>query len=333
MRRILVIKLGALGDFVLAFGPFAAIRAAHKDAEITLLTTAPLARLAERAPWFDGVEIDRRAPWWEITQVWRLARQLRGFDFVYDLQTSARSASYFLLAGRPPWSGIARGASHPHANPGRSRMHTLERQREQLVMAGIREFPPSDLAWLATGGRDFDLPSPYALLVPGAAAHRPAKRWPAARFASLARHLAAAGLAPVLIGAGAERALGAAIRAEAPEAIDLIGRTELPDLGPIAARAALAVGNDTGPMHLIAALGRPVLVLFSSESDPALTAPQGPEGAPVSVLTSRTLADLPLERVVAALPSPHRREPDPEQLSPCPKSASPTDPSEASTHR
>lgn len=137
----------------------------------------------------------------------------------------------------------------------------------------------------------------------------------------------------MLIGAGAERALGAAIRAEAPEAIDLIGRTELPDLGPIAARAALAVGNDTGPMHLIAALGRPVLVLFSSESDPALTAPQGPEGAPVSVLTSRTLADLPLERVVAALPSPHRREPDPEQLSPCPKSASPTDPSEASTHR
>ncbi|HTU53375.1 MAG TPA: glycosyltransferase family 9 protein [Acetobacteraceae bacterium] len=337
MRRILVIKLGALGDFVLAFGPFAAIRAAHGDvhrgAEITLLTTAPFAPLAERAPWFDRVVIDRRAPWWKIAELWRLARLLRGFDFVYDLQTSARSASYFLLAGRPPWSGIARGASHPHANPARNRMHTLERQREQLAMAGIGEFPPPDLAWLKAGGRSFDLPHPYALLVPGAAAHRPAKRWPAARFASLTRHLAAAGFAPVLIGAAAERALGEAIRAEAPEAIDLIGRTELPDLGPIAAGAALAVGNDTGPMHLIAALGTPVLVLFSSESDPALTAPRGPEGEPVSVLTSRTLADLPLERVVEALPSPHRREPDPEQLSPCLKSASPTGPSAASTDR
>jgi ADP-heptose:LPS heptosyltransferase len=335
--RILVIKLGALGDFVLAFGPFAAIRAAHPDAEITLLTTAPFASLAERAPWFDRVAIDRRAPWRKIAELWRLARLLHGFDFVYDMQTSARSAVYFRLAGRPPWSGIARGASHPHANPARNRMHTLERQREQLAMAGIREFSPPDLAWLATGGRSFDLPRPYALLVPGAAAHRPAKRWPAERFAALARHLAGTGLAPVLIGAGAERALGEAIRAAAPEAIDLIGRTELPDLGAIAAGAALAVGNDTGPMHLIAALGRPALVLFSSESDPALTAPRGtsrgPEGAPVSVLTSRNLADLPLERVVEALPSPHRREPEPEQLSQCLKSAFPTDPSAASPSR
>ena len=331
--RILVIKLGALGDFVLAFGPFAAIRAAHPDAEITLLTTAPFAPLAERAPWFDRVAIDRRAPWWKIAELRRLARLLRGFDFVYDLQTSTRSAAYFRLAGRPPWSGIARGASQPHANPARNRMHTLERQREQLAMAGIREFPPPDLAWLAAGGRSFDLPRPYALLVPGAAAHRPAKRWPAERFAALARHLAAAGLAPVLIGAGAERALGAAIRAAAPEAIDLIGRTELADLGPLAAGAALAVGNDTGPMHLIAALGIPSLVLFSAESDPALTAPRAPGTMPVSVLTARTLADLPLDRVVAALPSPHRREPDPEQLSPCPKSASPTDPSAASPSR
>jgi ADP-heptose:LPS heptosyltransferase len=308
LKRILVIKLGALGDFCLAFGAFAAIRAAHPDAEITLLTTAPFAPLAGRAPWFDRVAVDRRAPWWDLAQAWRLARQLRGFDFVYDLQTSSRSASYFWLAGRPPWSGVARGASHPHANPARNRMHTLERQREQLAMAGLRDFPEPDLGWLAAGGEKFALPAPYALLVPGAAAHRPAKRWPAELFAALARHLAAIGLAPVLVGAEAERALGAAIRAAAPEAIDLIGRTELADLGPLAAGAALAAGNDTGPMHLIAALGRPALVLFSAESDPALTAPRGPGGCRADVLAVRNLAELPLERVVAALPSPHRAD-------------------------
>jgi ADP-heptose:LPS heptosyltransferase len=332
LRRILVIKLGALGDFVLTFGPFAAIRAAHPSAEITLLTTAPFGPLAGRAPWFDRVMIDPRAPFWRMGAHLRLARALRGFDFVYDLQTSARSGQYFRWAGRPPWSGIARGASHPHANPGRNRMHTFERQREQLAMAGIGDFPTPDLAWLATGGRRFDLPKRYALLVPGAALHRPAKRWPAERFAALAQHLMALGLAPVLIGADAEQALGPAIRAATPAAIDLIGRTGLADLGPLAADAALAVGNDTGPMHLAASLGTPALVLFSAESDPALTAPRGPRGEPVAVLAARNLADLPLERVVATLPSLHRRGPgDPESSCPCPPSAFPTDPSAAST--
>ncbi len=52
MSRILVIRLGALGDFVQSFGPFAAIRAHHPDANVTLLTTAPFAELARQAPWF-----------------------------------------------------------------------------------------------------------------------------------------------------------------------------------------------------------------------------------------------------------------------------------------
>ncbi len=63
MKKILVIRLGALGDFVLSFGPFAAIRAQHPEAHITLLTTAPFARLGRLSPWFDAVVIDPRAPW------------------------------------------------------------------------------------------------------------------------------------------------------------------------------------------------------------------------------------------------------------------------------
>jgi ADP-heptose:LPS heptosyltransferase len=90
-KRILVIRLSALGDFVLSFGPFAAIRAHHPDAEITLLTTAPFAALANAAPWFDWIEIDARPPWWDLPGLGRLWRQLQGFDRVYDLQTSGRS--------------------------------------------------------------------------------------------------------------------------------------------------------------------------------------------------------------------------------------------------
>ena len=133
-QRILVIKLAALGDFVQAFGPFAAIRAHHPDAAIALLTTPPFAGLARRSPWFDAVWSDGRPSWRDPAAWWRLARRLRaaGFARVYDLQTSRRSSRYRLLAGpRAEWSGIAPGASHPHANPARDSMHTVERQREQ----------------------------------------------------------------------------------------------------------------------------------------------------------------------------------------------------------
>ncbi len=93
--RILVIKLGALGDFAQAFGPFAAIRANHPDARITLLTTKPYAPLARMAPWFDDVWEDGRPSWTDLGAVLGLARRLRGarFERVYDLQTSGRSSS------------------------------------------------------------------------------------------------------------------------------------------------------------------------------------------------------------------------------------------------
>jgi ADP-heptose:LPS heptosyltransferase len=298
LSRILVIRLGALGDFVLSFPSFAAIRAHHADAAITLLTTAPFADLARRAPWFDRVEIDARPQWWNPVGVLRLARQLRGHGFVYDLQTSVRSSRYFWLAGRPPWSGVARGCSHPHANPLRDLMHTRERQHEQLQAAGIQDFPEPDLSWLPPGP---DLPQPYALLVPGAAPHRAGKRWPAEKYGALAVLLAARGLHPVVIGSEAEAPLAATIRTACPDAIDLTGRTDIADIFGIAARAALAVGNDTGPMHLAAASGCPCVVLFSAASDPALTAPRGRNGEWPRLLRVPDLSTLSVDEVVSSL--------------------------------
>ena len=294
-QRILVIKLGALGDFVLAFGPFAAIRAAHPGAAITLLTTAPFADLATTAPWFDAVLVDSRPRWWNLPALVRLRRALRGFDFVYDLQTSGRSGRYFRMAGRPPWSGIAAGASHPHANPGRDAMHTLDRQREQLQAAGVAD-APVDLTWLPPDC--LDIPAPFAVLVPGAAPHRPAKRWPAENFGRLAQLLDQGGIRPVVAGSRSETPLAQTIAAACPATLDLTGRTTLPELAALLARATVAIGNDTGPMHLAAAVGTRCVVLFSAESDPALTAPRGQ----VTVLQAPSLTELTVARVAAALP-------------------------------
>lgn len=300
-QQILVIRLGALGDFVLSFGPFAAIRAHHPDAHITLLTTPPFARLGRLSPWFDDIVIDRRAPWWNLRALLRLRAKLRGFDFVYDLQTSGRSSRYFTLAGRPPWSGIARGCSHPHANPDRDTMHTWERQRDQLAMAGIDHVPVAETGWLVAAAEPPDVPRPYALLVPGASPHRIAKRWPTTLYAELALQLTREGVTPVIIGTGPEADLAATILDACPDAIDLTGRTDLPGLAALAARARFAVGNDTGPMHLAAAMGCPCLTLFSYASDLTRTQPRGPNGERFLTLRTDNLADLPLDDVLAAL--------------------------------
>ena len=304
-RHILVIKLGALGDVVQALNACGFIRRHHAGDRIAFLTTAPFVDLARRSGLFDDVEIEARPKAYRIFSWLALRRYLRQGDFarVYDLQTSDRSSFYFRLFAPgpyPEWSGIAKGCSHPHANPQRDFMHTLERQAEQLRMAGIAEARPNtpDVSFLRSDVSRFGLRAPYVLLVPGGAAHRPGKRWPVERYAALATELAGRGIAPVLLGAGAEAPLTGRIRALAPPVIDLAGQTDLADIVQLAHGAQGALGNDTGPMHLIAAAGCPTAVLFSGESDPALCAPAGPK---VAIVRREPLAALAVEDVLAAL--------------------------------
>lgn len=302
-ERILVIKLGALGDFVLALGPFAAIREAHRDAHITLLTIPALAPAARASGYFDEVWTDSR-PGFTRPKGWlALRRKLRSgvFRRVYDLQTSDRSSWYFHLMGpgrRPEWSGIARGCSHRHDNPERDFMHTVERQAEQLAIAGIDRVPPADLSWAKADVARYELEPRFVLLVPGGAPHRPRKRWPVANYAALAKSFAAEDVQPVLLGTGAEERIAAEMCRLAPAVKSLVGETTIEDIAVLAGMAVGAVGNDTGPMHIIAAAGCPAVVLFSDESDPALAAPRG---TAVTILQSSNLADLPLEEVAAAL--------------------------------
>lgn len=298
--RILVIKLGALGDFVQALGPFKAIRNHHPQAHLTLLTTATFVPMAEACCYFNSVWTDTRPRAHELSQWLSLRTILRAgaFEMVYDLQTSDRSSIYHRLfwpGPLPEWSGIAPGCSHPHANPRRDFMHTIDRQAEQLKMAGIKETPPPDLSWASADIAGFGIKSPYVLLIPGGAGHRPAKRWP--YFSDLARRLAENGITPVLIGADEEAGIILDIATDVPAAVDLAGKTDFQDIAVLARGAAAAVGNDTGPMHLCAVAGCRSVVLFSSASDPALCAPKGKD---VIILGKDDLSILGVDEVWSA---------------------------------
>ena len=303
VERILVIKHGALGDWVLATGGFAAIRRHHRSARITLLTTPAFAVLGGRCGWFDEVWTDERPSLLADPLAWiALRRRLVDADFarVYDLQTSCRSGYYFRMLPRrrrPEWSGTAAGCSHLHPNPRRPFMHTLARQAEQLGEAGIESVPAPSLKWLDGDIDALAPPGAFALIVPGGSAHRPGKRWPCQRFAELARLLSARGTTPVLIGAAAEASVLEEITGLAPGAINLGGRTSLGQIAALARRAISTVGNDTGPIHIAATVGCPTIALFGADSDPMQC---GPCGESVAVLSRVPLAGLPVAHVIDA---------------------------------
>jgi ADP-heptose:LPS heptosyltransferase len=303
-KKILVIRLGALGDFVLSLGPMAAIREAHSEALITLLTTGPFEQLARETGYFDDIWSGGRPKrfsrdWWSLRHKLRAGN----FDRTYDLQTSARTIGYWKMMGRPEWSGHAPGCSFPDDNPDRGSTHTADRQRYQLRAAGIEKVGLVDLSWANTSVGHFRLSDNIVLLVPGGSVHRPGKRWSVEKYAALARRIRRLGLTPVLLGGSAEEEVLAEIEHRTPGARNLCGQTNFSEIASLARQARGAVGNDTGPMHLIAAAGCPSMVLFSDESDPSLCAPRpGAQGGVVAVLQRDFLDGLSVEDVETRLP-------------------------------
>jgi ADP-heptose:LPS heptosyltransferase len=298
-RNILVIKLGALGDMIIALGPFRAIRDRHPEAKLTLLTTAPYAEIGRRCGLFDEVLIDHRPHWHELGKWLSLRSLLRKghYDMVYDLQNNDRTSIYFRLFWPQPaplWCGSAPGSAFPFEDPRPPSRHAFERHEQQLALTGIDSIPLPDVTWMDTDISAYGIPEKAALIVPGSAPHRPEKRWPQQHFIALCDRLIKAGITPVILGTASEGIVTNQIAAACPEAVNLTGRTSLFDLASLGRAATVAIGNDTGPMHLIGAAGAPSVVLFSGASSPHLSAPIGPS---VRTLQEASLDRLPVEKV------------------------------------
>ncbi|HBH90742.1 glycosyltransferase family 9 protein [Ponticaulis sp.] len=315
--KVLIIKLSALGDFVLAMGAMRAIRDHHPSAQITLLTTPPFEQFAKACPYFDRVETDGRPK--DTSSTTRMLRRLRAekYDIVYDLQNSGRTSNYYqALRPRPPlWSGVSKGCQFPHNTPYRNEMHSIERLAEQISIAGVGpaggyefgDVPMEDFEWLeSTLGNPprlqpayFSLRGPYALLIPGSSAHRVAKRWPEENYLEIAKWLSEAGITPVVIGGKAESEIGNMVARGVPGAKSLCTRTDLFQVAALGRHATLAIGNDTGPMHMVTLAGSPGVALFAtSESSPDLARPRGSN---VIVVESDILENVSLNDVKQAI--------------------------------
>lgn len=278
--HILVIKLGALGDFVQSLGAMAAVRAYHKEAHITLLTTSPYEDFARRSGYFDDIWLDTRPKWFDLVSWFLLRKRLikGAFTRVYDLQNNDRTAFYLRLFPKgscPEWVGAASGASHRNSDPSRTQGTAFEGHKQTLALAGLHDVAIDDMRWIDDDISDFALKAPFVLLVPGCSPQHPQKRWPVRHYVHVAQMLSEEGYQPVVLGSMAEDGIAQEIKRLCPAVLNLAGKTSLFQIISLAQKAYAAIGNDTGPMHLIGPTNCRTFVLFSAHGDPKKHAPNG----------------------------------------------------------
>jgi len=236
-----------------------------KDAGAKIEVLAPewVAAVLRRMPEVDHViAMPYRHGALQLGERWRLSRALaaRGYDRAIVLPNSWKSALIPFLAGIPQRAGYVGELRYGLLNSTLPNSKSpMPQHYARLAGALMGALPPPRLVVsgeeIAEAQERFGIAGPYAVLCPGAE-YGPAKRWP--YFKELAARLP---VPPVILGSASDRAAAAGIGGN-----DLVGRTTLDEAIRLIAGAALVVSNDSGLMHVAAALGRPQVALFGSSS-------------------------------------------------------------------
>ncbi|MFP5380045.1 MAG: lipopolysaccharide heptosyltransferase II [Vicinamibacteria bacterium] len=307
--RLVVFAPNWLGDAVMALPALTALRRHWPGAHVAVAARASVAPLYGMVPGVDEVRTLETTSGLAAVKRWRRdALRLAGgqFDTAVLLPNSFLSAWIASQAGIPERWGYAadlraRLLTRPVPRP-REAVHQADYYLALVEALGVsradrvarievsdaaREEAAHALAAAGVGAADR-----YVAMAPGAAYGR-AKQWPPERYAALAARLhATAGLRTVLVGAKSDgmvcREIGeraARLAVDAPAVADLSGRTTVPGVAGVLARAAAVVANDSGAMHLAGAVGVPVVAVFGSTNEQQTSPLTARAGQPVRIVT------------------------------------------------
>jgi heptosyltransferase-2 len=289
MKKILIIGPSWVGDAMLVQPMLMRLRQRHSDCQIDLLAPPWTAALLRAMPEVHDVIIN---PFphgaLQLGARYRLGRQLRAarYDQAIVLPNSLKSALVPFFARIPLRTGFVGEARYGLLNDARK----LDKTALPLMVERFAQLAEDDggaiprpldypRLWISIAQRDatlhkldLTLDKPVAVFCPGAE-YGPAKRWPVASFADIAQRLHQQGYAVWLIGSGKDKPVAEEISQLAHgQCSNLCGSTDLGDAIALLSCAQLVISNDSGLMHLAAALDRPMLALFGSSS-PQFTPP------------------------------------------------------------
>jgi predicted lipopolysaccharide heptosyltransferase III len=294
VRHILIIKLRYIGDVLLATPTLRAIKAARPDVSVAMMVNRGSEEVLVENPDLDEVLVLDKG---SLAAQWRLIVGLRRrrFDTVIDLTDGDRSAFLTWISRAPDRIGFNdeqrwRGRCYTAVVRAESAGHRIERDLASLIPLGIPAGDRTPRLWLTAEDErradelldrlDVTRQRPIMVLQPGARYWF--KAWPFERFAELADRLSAEYGGQVLIGGSEqERDLAQRIcRAAKSQPISMAALSGMRTFAAVLKRSALFVGNDSGAMHVAAAVGTPVVALFG----PSNPSEWGPRGGAVEVI-------------------------------------------------
>jgi len=249
-----------MGDCLLLTSPIRALKEEFPGFRVSVLVEARFAGCFEGNP-----DVSEVLPIRQKHEAFRLIR--KRYDLVLNLHGGPTSLAYSVMARGPhlgfeqfQYRWLYRGLLPPPD----STLHSVETTMAAFHWLGVRrDAPPLRFERQSETARNMQLAlkTPYAVIHPGAVMET--KRWSARNFAALARTLQGMGLTAVLTCGPGEEPFVAAVAQDVPTPHILIGLS-IPELGEVIRGARIYVGNDSGPMHLAAAVGTPVIALWGS---------------------------------------------------------------------
>lgn len=286
VQKILIVKPSALGDIVHTLPFLYALRRRFPKARIDWVVAFGLHTFLEGHPMIDRLWVIKKDEWKKvgrigttIKEILSLRKKLKKvrYDVTIDLSGLLRSGIITWFSNAKVKLGFKESDEgspyfYTHKIHGSMEIHAIDRYLEIARFMGCPTdvinypFAPFDPSPLVLNS----LPSKYAVICPSAG--KPANRWPADRFGRLAGLL---DIPSVVIASASEADIAQdVVDTSNGKAVSIAGKTRLKELIPVIANAQFFICNDTGPMHIAAALGIPVFALFGP-ANPVRTGPYG----------------------------------------------------------
>ena len=322
-RNILVIDFGQLGDVVMSLPALRAIRERFSKARITVAAGKPGNEVVEMSGYADAIiPVDRVSlrdgfKLLSIARIFQIVKDVRRrkFDFVIDLHSLSETNLLGFLSGAPQrlfsrrpgrsLDFLANFKPRPPIETDHRARHSIDRYLDVLRPLGIEDAPRAPR--LRTRIEDdhavdsilrkekADRGAPLVGLFPGAG--HASRRWPLERFAELADFLSRNdGVRPIVFAGPEEHSLVQEIMTQFPRGSIILSGLTIRQLASAQARLAAFVSNDTGPMHIAAAVGAPIVLLLDRRAPESYL----PLSEPRKVIYNVTIPEITVDEVYTA---------------------------------